>query len=110
MYAPKEKMRCLVVDNFPALGKVSAFRFIEWVQKNPQGVCSLPTGKTPEFFIKWVSRALKEWESPLIQKEVDAFGLDKKKPDMSGIHFVQIDEFYPISPTQHNSFHYYVSE
>ena len=26
------------------------------------------------------------------------------------LRFVQIDEFYPISPQQHNSFHYYVNE
>ena len=31
-------------------------RFIEWVQQNPGGVISLPTGKTPEHFIKWVQR------------------------------------------------------
>ncbi|MCX6144623.1 MAG: hypothetical protein NTZ35_15550, partial [Ignavibacteriales bacterium] len=47
-YAPTEKIRIIEVDNFPLLGKLTAFRFIEWVQKNPGGVVSLPTGKTPE--------------------------------------------------------------
>ncbi len=28
---------------------------------------------------------------------------------MDGLHFVQIDEFYPISPKQHNSFYNYVN-
>lgn len=32
------------------------------------------------------------------------------KPDMHSLHFVQIDEFYPIHPQQHNSFYYYVKK
>lgn len=31
MYAPTEKTRTFVVDSFPLLGKVVAYRFIEWV-------------------------------------------------------------------------------
>ena len=50
-YVPTEKIRIIEVDNFPLLGKLTAFRFIEWVLKNPGGVISLPTGKTPEHFI-----------------------------------------------------------
>ena len=40
----------IAVDNFPLLGKLAALRFIEWVADNPEGVISLPTGKTPEYF------------------------------------------------------------
>jgi len=109
-YAPTEKMRAIVVENFPALGKATALRFLEWVQQNPKGVCSLPTGKTPEYFIKWCQVLLKEWDSPASQKEVAAAGLGPKKPDLSGLTFVQIDEFYPISPEQGNSFNWYVNE
>jgi len=109
-YAPTEKIRTLVVNNFPDLGKASAFRFLEWVQDNPEGVCSLPTGKTPEFFIKWVQKILKEWETEEIQKEVQTYGLKPTKPDFSKLVFVQIDEFFPISPTQHNSFFFYVNK
>jgi len=65
-YSPTEKIDVIEVDNFPLLGKLSALRFIEWVQKNPGGVISLPTGKTPEHFIKWVSRILERWEKPEI--------------------------------------------
>ncbi|MHC4284804.1 MAG: hypothetical protein ACYSWZ_17805, partial [Planctomycetota bacterium] len=56
LYPPTEKIATIVVENFPALGKLAAMRFIEWVQSNPGGVISLPTGKTPEHFIKWVQR------------------------------------------------------
>merc|ERR1719221_518772 len=104
-YAPTEKMRAIVVDNFPALGKASAFRFLEWAQNNPEGVCSLPTGKTPEYFIKWVKKVLAEWDTPKMQKDIYDFGLKASKPTLQGLTFVQIDEFYPISPSQHNSFY-----
>lgn len=108
-YAPKERMRAINVENFPALGKAAAFRFLEWAQAAPQGTCSLPTGKTPEYFIKWVKRILAEWDSPTMQAEVQKFGLLPTKPALDGLIFVQIDEFYPISPEQHNSFYHYVN-
>jgi len=109
-YEPTEKMRAIVLENFPMLGRASALRFLEWAQQNPQGVCSLPTGKTPEYFIKSVQKFLKEWDTPAIQKDIAKYGLQPKKPDLSGLTFVQIDEFYPISPEQGNSFNWYVNE
>ena len=54
----------ITVSNFPALGQLIAMRFLEWVQDHPGGVVSLPTGKTPEHFIKWVNRLVKTWEEP----------------------------------------------
>jgi len=37
------------------------------------------------------------------------YGLGRmKKPSLGGLQFVQIDEFYPISSRQHNSFYNYV--
>ncbi len=111
LYGPAERIPVVVVDNFPALGRLAALRFMEWVQQNPGGVVSLPTGKTPEHFIAWVSRLLHTWDTPgtrqlLEQGEVDP-GV---KPDIGSLHFVQIDEFYPIQPAQHNSFCYYVNK
>jgi len=109
-YSPIEKMGVIVVDNFPALGKLAALRFIEWVQQNSNGVVSLPTGKTPEHFIKWVKYFLRRWDDPTARKELEAGGIDPSiKPDMKSLHFVQIDEFYSIHPQQQNSFYYYVN-
>ncbi|MBM4028406.1 MAG: glucosamine-6-phosphate deaminase, partial [Planctomycetes bacterium] len=109
LYGPAEKIPAIVVENFPALGKLAAMRFLEWVQQNPAGVISLPTGKTPEHFIKWVQRVLREWETPEIRRILEEAGVDPaQKPDLSGLHFVQIDEFYPIDSAQHNSFTHYV--
>ncbi len=111
IYTPTEKIKTVIVDNFPALGKMTALRFIEWVQNNPGGNISLPTGKTPEHFIKWVKYYLKNWKKKEVSEELQSFGIDPGiTPDMKSLHFIQIDEFYPINPQQHNSFHYYVNE
>jgi glucosamine-6-phosphate deaminase len=108
LYPPTEKIGTLVVENFPALGRLTALRFIEWVQHNPGGVISLPTGKTPEHFIRWVEHLLKTWGQPETRTLLESAGVDPDvAPDMRSLHFVQIDEFYPIEPHQHNSFYYY---
>ena len=110
IYPPSEKMPAIVVDNFPFLGKLTALRFIEWVQKNPGGVIALPTGKTPQYFIKWVEHLLGGWNTPDIIAELEKAGINpSKKPDMKSLNFVQIDEFYPMDSSQENSFYYYVN-
>lgn len=40
----KEKVPVLEVTNVPALGRLVALRFLEWVRENPTGVIALPTG------------------------------------------------------------------
>jgi glucosamine-6-phosphate deaminase len=109
LYEPEEKVGVVVVESFPMLGKLAALRFLEWVQNNPGGVISLPTGKTPEYFIKEVHHFLEGWKKKEVQKELDEGGVDPgKPPDMKSLRFVQIDEFYPMNPNYHNSFYYYV--
>jgi glucosamine-6-phosphate deaminase len=111
IYAPLEKIPIIEVPNFPTMGKLTALRFIEWVLKNPGGVISLPTGKTPEHFIKWVTRILTRWETKDIQELLESSGIDRSRPpDMKTLSFVQIDEFYPMDASQQNSFHWYVNE
>ncbi len=109
LYPPRERLRTVVVDNFPALGRLAALRFLEWAQRTPGGVVSLPTGKTPEHFIKWVGRLLERWDAPEEQTLLREGGVDPSlRPDMRSLHFVQIDEFYPIDSAQQNSFYWYV--
>lgn len=109
IYAPVEKIPVIQVDSFPELGKMTALRFIEWVLENPDGVISLPTGKTPEHFIKWVVKIVKEWDSKKIQAILNEIGIPSKtKPSLENLRFIQIDEFYPIDSGQHNSFYYYI--
>jgi len=109
-YLPIEKIRTIVVEHFPALGKLAALRFLEWAQQNEGLTVSLPTGKTPEHFIKWVNHLLKEWDTEKVHKTLESAGVDPaRKPDMGSFHFVQIDEFYPINSWQHNCFFHYVN-
>ncbi|MBI3990992.1 MAG: glucosamine-6-phosphate deaminase, partial [Candidatus Omnitrophica bacterium] len=110
-YSPTEKIKAIEVGNFPLLGKLAAVRFIEWALKNPGGVVSLPTGKTPEHFIKWVVRILERWNTKETKNLLESYRIPTgTKPDMKGFTFVQIDEFYPMDSRQHNSFHWYVNE
>jgi len=51
----------IVVQNFPNLGLLTSLRFLEWVSENPEGLISLPTGKTPEYFVKWTIKFLNGW-------------------------------------------------
>jgi glucosamine-6-phosphate deaminase len=104
------KLPYIVVNNFPSLGLLTSLRFLEWVADNPRGVISLPTGKTPEYFIKWTQYLLKNWDKAEARKVREKNGLFlDKKPSLKDLHFVQIDEFYPINPKQHNSFFDYVT-
>ncbi len=110
-YTPTEYMPVIQVDNFPELGKLTALRFIEWVQQNPDGVVSLPTGKTPEHFIKWVAKILKDWDKQDVRDILKEVEIDTKiRPSLDKLRFVQIDEFYPIDSNQHNSFYYYINK
>ena len=104
------RMPYITVENFPKLGLFTALRFLEWVAENPNGVISLPTGKTPEHFIKWTKFLLENWDTKKAKEVRAKYGLIiEKEPDLSGLHFVQIDEFYPIRSEQANSFFNYVN-
>ncbi|MBE7559759.1 glucosamine-6-phosphate deaminase [bacterium] len=111
IYPPEEKIPSILVENFPALGRLTAARFLEWVQENPEGVVALPTGKTPEYFIKCVQYYLRTWDRKETRALLEGMGLSlQRKPNPAGLRFVQIDEFYPIDTRQHNSFNYYVQK
>lgn len=112
---PEERLDAVVVNAFPELGRLVALRFIEWVMQNPNGVVSLPTGRSPEFFIIWTKRIMSGWDQ---DKEVvmlmrDYVNMDIRgaaKPRMDGLTFVQMDEFYPIDAKAANSFKRYCLE
>jgi glucosamine-6-phosphate deaminase len=99
----------ITVANFPKLGMLASLRFLEWASQNPNGLISLPTGKTSEYFIKYTHFFLENWNTKKGQDLLCAYGLSGvKKPELRGLQFVQMDEFYPISSKQHNSFCNYV--
>ena len=85
IYTPTEKVPVIVVDHFPLLGQFTALRFLEWVQMHPEGVISLPTGKSPEYFIKWVKHLLRTWGRKETQELLEEWGLKSSpKPKMKG--------------------------
>ena len=102
------RTRTLVTDNYIVLGQLTALRFIEWVGLNPGGVVALPTGKTPEFFIKWMEYYLNNWDKLKKNGIIGELGL--KKPDFRSLHFFQLDEFFPINPEHERSFRYFVKK
>ena len=108
---PTTKIPYVQVTNIPDLGLLTSLRFLEWVLENPNGAISLPTGKTPEYFIKWTKYILSNWNKPKVEKICRDNGLSSvNKPNLNYLKFVQIDEFYPIDPSQHNSLYYYVQK
>ncbi|CAH0232373.1 glucosamine-6-phosphate isomerase [Chryseobacterium sp. Bi04] len=106
----KTNIPYIAVDNFPNLGMLTALRFLEWAAGNPNGVISLPTGKTPEYFIYWTKHILENWEKENIIELRKKHHLSVQKPSLAELHFVQIDEFYPIKSSQANSFYHYVNK
>ena len=104
-----EKVKVITVDNYIHLGQFIALRFLEWVALNPGGVVSLPTGKTPEFFIKWMQYYIENWDEEINNGLLHQIGLDKElKPDFKSLYFVMIDEFFPLDPLHERSFNYFV--
>jgi glucosamine-6-phosphate deaminase len=94
----------ITVESFPKLGLLSALSFIEWVIENPNGVVSLPTSKTAQYFIHYLHLILDNWDNKQGKELLDKYGLKgNKKPGLSNLQFVQMGDFYPISSEQHNS-------
>ena len=94
----------ITVESFPKLGLLSALSFIEWVSDNPNGVVSLPTGKTAQYFIHYTHLVLGNWDNKQGQELLEKYGLKGiQKPVMDNLQFVQMGAFYPIISEQHNS-------
>src|SRR5690606_39151124 len=54
---------------------------------------------------------LENWDNTKGLEIRERYGLEAiKKPVLNGLHFIQIDEFYPIASTQQNSFYHYVNK
>jgi glucosamine-6-phosphate deaminase len=99
----------LLVDNFPKLGLLSALSFLEWALNNPEGVVTLPIGKTAMHFLNNTQLLLDNWDNKQGKVILDKYGLGgQKKPDLRGLQLVQAGEFYPISTMQHNSLWNYI--
>ena len=100
------KMPYITVENFPKLGMLTSLRFLEWVAQNPNGVISLPTGKTPEYFIKYTHFFLDNWDTKKGQDILNAYGLSGiQKPTLNGLQFVQMDELKLLNSVEDELVH-----
>lgn len=101
----------IIAPDLPKLSLLMALRFVEWVAENPEGVICLPADKHASLFIRFTHQILDNWDSNEIQQLLKQHGIGNiQKPSLSGLHFVQSDEFFPISPLQHNSAYNFVME
>lgn len=101
----------ITVESFPKLGLLSALSFLEWADKNPRGVISLPTGKTSQHFLHFTHLLLNNWDNKKGKEIREKYGLkDIQKPVLKDLQLVQMGEFYPIPSEQHNSLYNYVEK
>jgi glucosamine-6-phosphate deaminase len=102
-------MPYISVDSFPKLGLLSALSFLEWAAENPNGVVSLPTGKTAQYFLQFTHLLLDNWDNQKGKDIRKKYGLaDVKKPSLIELQLVQMGDFYPISSKQHNSLNNFI--
>ena len=101
----------IITADYVILGQLTALRFLEWVCTHPGGVIALPTGKTPEFFIKWTAYYLARWEKECTSGLPARLGFEAaNKPQMQSLTFFQLDEFFPIHPSHDRSFSSFVKK
>jgi glucosamine-6-phosphate deaminase len=104
-----EHIPVIETNNVCELGKLTALSFIHWVKDNPQGVISLPTGKTPELFIEYLKYYKEHWDEPKVARDLKYHGINLDRfPETKNLKFVQLDEFYPMDTAQKNSFTSYI--
>lgn len=105
-----ERLPIVEVNNVYELGQLVAIAFLEWCTANPTGVIALPTGKTPEYFIKTLDRFRQSWGSDELVQELTKLGFvpGTSFPDTSELTFVMLDEFFPIYPEHSKSFCNYI--
>lgn len=98
-----------VVENAKDMGIALAVQFLCWVHSNPHGVVSLPTGKTPEMFIKALRWCKEQWSSSEVQSHFVGTQLaGQAYPDTTQLYFVQMDEFYFRQVHPDNLFYTYI--
>lgn len=98
-YEPIERAVSIEVTNIYELGRLVALRFIEWVAENPTGVVALPTGRTPEYFIKTLELLKEGWTTDSVKAELirDGINYTPDFPDTSRLTFVMFVAFTSTS-------------
>lgn len=89
----KNNMRILTVESYDEMSRQAANIVASLVRLNPTAVLGLATGGTPVGMYK-----------ELVKKH------QKGTLDFSGVTTFNLDEYYPIEPTNSQSYYYYMNE
>jgi 6-phosphogluconolactonase/glucosamine-6-phosphate isomerase/deaminase len=104
-----EKIPVIEVDSVDEFGHYLALDLLFWIDKNPAGVISLPTGRTPESFIRALEWYKKNWLSDAAQKNIKEWGLNLFCfPQTHHIRLIQMDEFLWMTPENPQSYAAYL--
>jgi glucosamine-6-phosphate deaminase len=89
-YAPLERAVSVEVSNFYVVVLIVALCLFVWGAETPNGVVALPTGRTPEYFIKTLELLKEGWTTESVKADLirDGVQYTDKFPDMSGLTFV----------------------
>ena len=86
-------MKILVFDTYEEMSMAAADIMADVIKNNPSGVIGLATGSTPVGMYNCLAEKCKNGEL-----------------DFSGIKSVNLDEYYPISPDNRQSYRYFMNE
>ncbi len=86
-------MKIVKVDNYNEMSAYIADRFIKQIREKSKSVLGLATGSTPEGAYKILCEKYENGEI-----------------DFSGITTFNLDEYYPINPSDKNSYRYFMEE
>lgn len=93
-----------VLDSPESVGRLVALDFIKWVEENPNGVVSLPTGKSAEYFVRYLFYFKKNWHKDSVRVDVEKHGISSKDfPETHNLKIVQSYEPYPVSSSHKRS-------
>ncbi len=109
-YAPLEKLGVIVVDSFPALGKLAALRFIEWVQHNPDGVDLPADGQDAGALHRESAGCSPRWDTPDDPARARArpASIRRRRATRADCTSCRSTSSIPSTPRSDNSFTHYV--
>lgn len=87
MISDPAKIQCVIHADHTALARFVAGRIAEVVRAKPDAVLGLPTGSTPKGIYKELVK------------------LHKAGLDLSRVRTFNLDEYFPMSPDEHQSYH-----
>ena len=106
-----EKIAVAEVASAEEFGHFIALDLLSWIEQNPEGVIALPTGRTPESFIRALEWYKKSWNDPVAEQNRMLWGIRSSQfPNTKKLRFVQIDEFLWMSHKEPKSYLNYISQ